>query len=73
MSQNIVNRIANSISGRDRKPQTDAAEKASEATAPAESASAPSTIEFFKHDPNRQKAYAEGRKRMNTMDNKRKF
>ena len=69
MSQNLANRIANSISGKKRGQQVEEAEGA---TAPAAPASAPN-IEFFKHDPNRQKAYAEGRKRLTTMDNKRKY
>ena len=69
MSQNLANRIANSISGNVRKKQVEEVEGT---TAPAAPASAPS-IEFFKHDPNRQKAYAEGRKRLTTMDNKRKY
>jgi hypothetical protein len=69
MSQNLANRVANAVSLKHRKTQLEAAEGGEQAASTPE----PAQVEFFKHDPDRQKAYAEGRKRLTTMDNKRKY
>jgi hypothetical protein len=69
MSQNLANRVANAVSLKHRKTQLEAAEGVEQVASSPE----PSKVEFFKHDPDRQKAYAEGRKRLTTMDNKRKY